>query len=397
MKKQIAIAMGLAVISTSAFATKARLEALGEDQYGSQFISDNRNVFLNAATVNFHKDLVYMEFGSSDTTQNTVFEGVDLANAGALGGTNLTESTDQDTSATPKAEGGFFKASGNMVYGVVFGSESNTSNGLRTLAMGNEVVHESNNFDIFVGGDAGVQWGASFTYSDSKNEQFTAEDEQTAMRARLGVISGDLSGFANLNLQNNAESANEEFDGQAGYQVGGTYEMNDMYYMVQHRSFKGEDTDNNEISVDKTWLGAAKAYRLNDKSNVWLSAWYKTEKTENDFDAILATGETKTDFIPVTLAAEVSVKEWLTLRGSVGHTIWGTTENDSGDEATVTDTFVNAGASLIFGDFQVDGLIGNVTSNGSGANAAGSTSTDAGEGVLRTDALMSRVSLLYRF
>ena len=111
MKKQIAIAMGLAVISGSAFATKARLEALGEDQYGSQFISDNRNVFLNAATVNFHKDLVYMEFGSSDSTGSHAFEGVTLG----------TE-TDQDLSASPKAEGGFFKASGNMVYGVVFGN-----------------------------------------------------------------------------------------------------------------------------------------------------------------------------------------------------------------------------------------------------------------------------------
>ena len=389
--------MGLAVISGSAFATKARLEALGEDQYGSQFISDNRNVFLNAATVNFHKDLVYMEFGSSDTTTNTVFEGVDLANAGALGGTSLTESTDQDTSATPKAEGGFFKASGNMVYGVVFGNESNTSNGLRTLAMGNSVVHEENNFDIFVGGDAGVQWGASLSYSDSKNQQLGADSEQKAMRARLGVISGDISGFANINLQNHAENGAAEFDGQSGFQVGGTYEMNDMYYMLQHRSFKGEDGDGDEISIAKTWIGTAKAYKLNDKSNVWLSAWYKTEETENDFDAILATGKTKTDFIPVTLAAEVSVKEWLALRGSVGHTIWGTSEDDNGDEATVNNTFVNAGASLIFGDFQVDGLIGNVTSDASGANAPGSTSTDAGNGTLRTDTIMSRVSLLYRF
>lgn len=386
MKKQIAIAMGLAVISGSAFATKARLEALGEDQYGSQFISDNRNVFLNAATVNFHKDLVYMEFGSSDSTGSQAFEGVTLG----------TE-TDQDLSASPKAEGGFFKASGNMVYGVVFGNESNTSNGLRTLAMGANAVHEENNFDVFVGGDAGVQWGASLSYSDSKDQQSGADTEQKAMRARLGVISGDISGFANINLQNHAENGSDEFDGQSGFQVGGTYEMNDVYYMLQHRSFKGEDGDGDEISIAKTWIGTAKAYKLNDKSNVWLSAWYKTEETENDFDAILATGKTKTDFIPVTLAAEVSVKEWLALRGSVGHTIWGTSEDDNGDEATVNNTFVNAGASLIFGDFQVDGLIGNVTSDASGANAPGSTSTDAGNGTLRTDTIMSRVSLLYRF
>ncbi|MBJ00730.1 MAG: hypothetical protein CME67_05810 [Halobacteriovoraceae bacterium] len=386
MKKQIAIAMGLAVISGSAFATKARLEALGEDQYGSQFISDNRNVFLNAATVNFHKDLVYMEFGSSDSTGSTTFEGVTIG-----------VETDQDLSASPKAEGGFFKASGNMVYGVVFGNESNTSNGLRTLGMAANAVHEENNVDFFVGGDAGVQWGASLTYSDSKDQQSGTDTEQKSMRARLGVISGDISGFANINLQNHAENGSAEFDGQSGFQVGGTYEMNDMYYMVQHRSFKGEDGAGDEISVGKTWIGTAKAYKLNDKSNVWLSAWYKTEEVDNDFAASGATGKSKTDFIPVTLAAEVSVKEWLALRGSVGHTLWGTNEDDDGDEATVNNTFVNAGASLIFGDFQVDGLIGNVTSDANGANAAGSTSTDAGNGTLRTDTIMSRVSLLYRF
>ncbi len=80
MKKQIAIAMGLAVLSTPALATKARLEALGEDHYGSQFIEDNRNIFLNAATVNFHKDIVTYEWGN-----------------------NLTILTpDQDTAANPK-------------------------------------------------------------------------------------------------------------------------------------------------------------------------------------------------------------------------------------------------------------------------------------------------------
>src|SRR5690606_13118987 len=97
MKKQIAIALGLAVVSTSAFATKARLEALGEDANGSMFISDNRNVFLNPATINYHKDFVTLEWG--DTTQAV------------------------DAAETPRAEGGFFKASGNMVYGLYLGSE----------------------------------------------------------------------------------------------------------------------------------------------------------------------------------------------------------------------------------------------------------------------------------
>ena len=46
----------------------------------------------------------------------------------------------------------------------------------------------------------------------------------------------------------------------------------------------------------------------------------------------------------------------------------------------------------MFGDFVVDGLIGNNTSTGPGAE-----STAGGVGTLRTDTLMSRVSMTYKF
>ena len=104
MKKQIALAMGLAVISGSAFASKARLQALGEDTDGSQYISDNRNIFLNAAHVNYHKDMVTFEAG-------------DQSNA--------------DATSTPNAEGGFLRAHNNMVYGLYFGADAGRDDGVR--------------------------------------------------------------------------------------------------------------------------------------------------------------------------------------------------------------------------------------------------------------------------
>ena len=45
MKKLAIATVGLAVLSTSAHATKARLEALGQNVFGSQYLDDNRNVF----------------------------------------------------------------------------------------------------------------------------------------------------------------------------------------------------------------------------------------------------------------------------------------------------------------------------------------------------------------
>ena len=60
MKKHILIATGLALLSGAAHATKARMQALGQDQnLGSFYLGDTRNVFRNAADLNGTKDYIY--------------------------------------------------------------------------------------------------------------------------------------------------------------------------------------------------------------------------------------------------------------------------------------------------------------------------------------------------
>lgn len=369
MKKQIAIAMGLAVLSSSAIASKARLEALGEDANGSQFISDNRNVFLNAATLNEHKDFVTFEWGA--------------------------ESVTADAAATPNAEGGVFKSVGNMVYGAYFGSSRDVTNSLRAAAGAN--VAEQNVLDLFIAGDAGVQWGANLTYS--AYDQDSTDTKSSGMRLNGGVVAGDLSAFAQVGLTNKAEVGANEFEGKSSFDLGVTYNLSDMYYMARIDMANAENAAGNEFTKQNLHVGAAKAYRLNDRANLWMSAWYKMDKME-DKDAGfagIADGETKDNYLPVSIATEIMVKEWLTLRGSVGHIVFGTNEVENGDKTTKTDTVVNAGATLHFGDFQVDGLVGNIDTGATGDNTVGGSDTSTGQGVLRTDALMSRVSLTYKF
>jgi len=57
MKKSVLVVAGLAVLSTSAFASKARMEALGQGSASSLYLSDSRSVFLNAASLNDTKKL----------------------------------------------------------------------------------------------------------------------------------------------------------------------------------------------------------------------------------------------------------------------------------------------------------------------------------------------------
>ena len=92
MKKQIVLATIATLATSSAWATKARMNALGQGQdRGSFYIQDTRNVFRNAARINQTNNYIVTEWGT----------------AGSAG-----------TASAPNAEGGFFKNAGAFNYGV---------------------------------------------------------------------------------------------------------------------------------------------------------------------------------------------------------------------------------------------------------------------------------------
>ena len=69
MKKHLVVAAGLAVLSTGAFASKARMTALNQDHLGSSvgsfYLEDNRNVFRSSNSVNSMNNYVITEWGTS--------------------------------------------------------------------------------------------------------------------------------------------------------------------------------------------------------------------------------------------------------------------------------------------------------------------------------------------
>jgi hypothetical protein len=374
MKKQLTVALGLAVLATPAFASKARLQALGDDVNGSFYINDNRNVFLNAANINNHKDLVTFEWG--DTTQGV------------------------DANGTPRAEGGLFKTSGNLVYGAYLGSESNSVNAIRQFGanLNGASSQEENNIDVFVGGDAGMKWGANLTYSKSEKNEADGDSEQNALRTRLGVIAGDIEGFANISISNKAEdNAGNEFKGKLGGQIGAIYNLNDYRVFATMTKADGEadGATDEDIKYTKFEVGAGRASKLNDKATLFTKASFVNVKAENDNNAGAGFGATcsnalafgceeyKSTHLPVVIGLEYDAASWLVLRSSVAQTIWGKEEDADNKRGFQDTTVVNAGATLKFGELSMDGSIGN-----------GGTTT---AGNFNTDGLMSRVSMTYRF
>src|SRR5690606_11993547 len=125
-----------------------------------------------------------------------------------------------DTAASPKAQGGVNKAYGNMVYGLHFGDVTPSSPVVRSLGGAN--LQEKNPIDLFVGGDAGVKWGANVTY-DAYDGGSTATGDRlasNALRLRGGAIMGDLEAFAHVSLMGDAKDfAGNEIEGKASYFV----------------------------------------------------------------------------------------------------------------------------------------------------------------------------------
>lgn len=378
MKKQLTVALGLAVLATPVFASKARLQALGEDNYGSQYINDNRNIWLNAAQINNHKDLVTYEFGSENTS---------------------------DDAATPRGEGGVYRSYGNMSYGLHFGGASTTANGLRAAA-GLAGAGEQNNVDLFIGGDAGLKWGANLGYAKTSDESSSLTGE--SMRTRLGVIMGDTQAYANLNLINNAKGTNDEkFEGKLGYQLGAIHAINGNTLFVDFRQFDAENaTSKDDIKTKRLEVGAGRVERLNDKTNMFAKVSYLMADVDNEASASTGFGnancgtgnaglfcnEYKTSQVPVVVGLETEATSWLTLRGSVGAVVWGSEEDQDNERSIQNATIVNAGATLKFGELSVDGVIGNGTAQGAAPSANG---TDTA--TIRTDSLLSRVAMTYRF
>jgi hypothetical protein len=412
--KNLIIGMSVLAFAMPAFATKARLVALGEEITGSLYISDSRNIFLNAAAINDYGNTVILEWGS---------DGAPFAPA-ATPPTSVKLDADNNN----QGEGGVLYRHNSMVYGIYLGAESaQTHDARQYLSLNNRAVHQDNQLDFFVGGDAGVKWGANLTYSknDSDSVDTTTDIDSQTVTARLGVMTGALEAFVNVALMNKWEGnlggtgVEDEFEGKLGYELGGAFntgkgkvfafwrhagwdQKSDQAIVatVQGPAYTGEA----EGKTDRYIVGYGHENRINDKATLFYKLSYRanTRKFETKAD-----GDAQLDdqAVPFVIGLEHDSASWLTLRGSITHNIWGQADNDydatliaAGLNALVTgqyadgkrtianSTNVNAGATIKFGDFAVDGLLGTGT---------GSSATESG--TFTTDNLMSRVAMTYKF
>ena len=358
MKKTLVIA-GLAVLSTSAFASKARMEALGQSSArGSEYINDSRNIFRNPALLNSNKNFIVTEWGTA-------------ANAA-------------DSTTAPKAEGGFFREMGSFNYGLYLGNNAQKTNA--------SFLDQDNALDLFLSGDMGVQWGAKLHYANAKDESGAFTKKNSALGLGLGVVSGDAEGYLNLDLSDKSDggsAAADQWKAKPSYLIGGSYKWSSITFFASYEATKYDETVSAVTTTKKTsniTVGAGRVHEINPTARVITDA----HLTMSDDTNITATGKTKSSALPVTLGFEADATSWLTARGNVHqNVIIGQTKSVAGKTTTTANsTTVDAGATLNFGKLKVDGSVGTT-------GTAGADGTK--KGVLSTSNLLSRVGVTYNF
>lgn len=364
MRKQMIIATSLAVLSTSAYASKARMSALGQDaDFGSFYIQDTRNVFRNAAHVNTFTNYVITEWGVADP---------------------------DPTEDEIHGEGGFFRQQGAFNYGVYFGSTRNHNEGseyagtsLVTPTFGeadDNFVERSNDLDLFFGGDTGaMQWGARLSYSKSKVEPSgddQLEAERSSMGLGFGVVMDELSAWLNLELKDEADNGInasddntwQSWEADTSIRLGAAYQMGNMTLFGEYakegweHTYAEGETDASEMTTLS--FGVGQVHEASATSRLFLDVTFErmsAEDTKHD-DADAGQEMTWTQ-LPVTIGFESDATSWLTLRGSVQQNVLlGTKETKPNDsdapdfkETLHNSTVVNAGATLNFGNLKLDG------------------------------------------
>lgn len=373
MKKNVLVVVGLAVLSTSAHATKSRMEALSQDSLrGSEYISDSRNIFRNPALLNQTKNYIVTEWGTS-------------ANA-------------DDSTAAPRAEGGFFREMGSFNYGLYLGNNGQDEG--RNTA-GRDFLRQDNALDLFLSGDMGVQWGAKLHYASSKDETEPAgtpfERKNSAFGLGLGVVAGEAEGYIDLTLTDKSTGnsgagglVGDEFKTKPSYIVGGSYKWSSVTFFASYEANKadmklGATTTTNKDSTIS--LGAGRIHEINPTARIFSNATLQFAQSE---PSATGSGKDKGTFLPVALGFEADATSWLVLRGSVAqNVIFNNVKLGNGKKQTTPNTTtVNGGATLNFGKLKVDGSIGTTGTTGT---------ADSKTGVLSTNNLLTRVGVSYWF
>ena len=393
MKNYLTLVLALAVVSSPAFASRARLESVGQDKNGSYFVDDSRNMFLNPAEISNYKKKLWLEYGSS---------------------TAATYNGGQDVYTAPQAQGGFSNTFGDYTYGMYMGRQSDRL--LNTLLLANAVagagtfIAPDHNLDIFFAGEGSVKWGVDLYWAGAQAKG-ALNKTANVLAAKLGVTADKLSVFTTLGLSSSSKSdggttaTTNELKGKFAIDLGATYQMDNMKVKGNFSTFGSTlnqvGTDTVEATTTIMSLGAGWKKEVSKSVSVWTITGLDYEKDGADKNVnanTTVTNATQSWYnLPLTIAAEAQASSWLALRGAVSASILGQNQNGNTKTTNNNQLTVAGGVGMTFGDVQIDGVVGQAaTTNGFGYIAPKTPQLDNARFGLGSD-MITRLAVTYNF
>lgn len=353
--KTALVLLAATLLSAPAFASKARVTALG----GSSQVTDVQDIFEKPSYLGKFGEFATIEMGDS-----TIGGAVD-------------------------AEGGFVKNHGDAKLGFYLGRKSAYTNGYRA-ALG--MLGQENPFEVLYGWKNGdMNLGASFSYSNSDKK--AAKTKQSAMGIRVGAYTDMWDASLIMGLGSSAEDnstagSEKKATGTSGMAINAGYNINENLYgtfVYATDGFKYEvagveaaaqDFSRMNLGLSSGWKKDGVHFFYGANYNTDTTTYKKTTPSTNDGKKDVTTT------LPVHFGMEADANTWLTLRSSLSQNVFlSSVKAMDGDADTVANNTTAAlGAGLKFGKLTVDGSM-----------SAGTT------GTLTLDNVLTNASLTYMF
>ncbi len=387
MKKILLVAVAT-MMSTSVYASKARLAAL----QNAVHVTDIQSILINPANIAVLGEWGTFEFGTGTNT--------------------MGESAGYNKSTNSGHEGGFAKAMGSNYMGLYLGHQSNAialsrgSGNALASSGGTAVLTEENPFELFYGQKAEMSWGASLFYSNSDKK--SANKKQNTMGLRVGAATENWDGYFHMGLANNAKSTTSSVDsevkGKMSAKLGGSYTLDKNLFFYGSYSMTGfksnigstDVTDWDIILIDIGVIDSMKK----DGTNFFYGVSYHMDTLKLK-PGTAADKKSEASYMPFILGVEHDANSWLVLRTSLTQnvllgTIKDETQALTGGTATSdadtynTSTVVAAGVGIKFNKMILDATL-------KAAGNGGNVGTDAGAAGGANNNFLGTASLTYMF
>lgn len=346
MKKTIMIA-ALTLLSASAFASKARVSALGGS--AAPQLLDFQATFEKPQALNEFGEMVTMEWGTNNS------------------------------STTPHAEGGFLRTHDGGVYGFYLGRRSDDfsagvtgANTALAAAFPAGLPYEENAWNILYGRKMGdMKIGFNFKYSNASKKQTAlaataGPTKSDSMGVALGASAGAWDAALVMGLSGNSQAdvtaGSYKLKNKGNMKIHGGYAMDSLYFYGSYKNKASTlDTPTATAADQKQTDMTVGVYDTMKKDGNTFFYGIAYNQTNFKDDATTATvQQLDTTTLPVVIGLEAEAASWLTLRGSVTQdtNLIGGVKNKAGDVNSTSDnTTVAAGVGLKFNKLVLDGTL----------------------------------------